>query len=160
MKIGNRMINARSETVGEKPAFRAAWKNRRCLIPASGFYEWQRGGKTKQPFVITTTQQPVLTFGGLWERWRSEDQTVLSFCILTTQPNTVMTPIHDRMPVIVEPQDFDRWLGDDSDQLQELLRPCPDSLLDTYPVSTAVNKPANNNSELIRPLSTGIPQGE
>jgi len=152
-KIAYRMINARAETVAQKPAYKSAWKNRRCLIPASGFYEWQGRGKgSKQPYVITGKDRPLLVFGGVWETWRRADETIISFSILTTRPNAVMTPIHDRMPVIIDPRDFTDWLGDDSSILQDCLAPCDDAILDSYPVSTAVNSPANNGPELLRPL--------
>lgn len=152
-KMGNRMINARSETVAQKPSFRNAWKRRRCLVPASGFYEWQRlDQSSKQPYVITGKNRPLLAFGGLWEKWQGDGDSLLSFSILTTRPNTVMAPIHDRMPVIIAPDTFDRWLQNDSQGLNDCLQPCDNSVLDTYPVSTAVNRPANNGPELLRPL--------
>ena len=152
-KIGYRMINARSETVAQKPAFRSAWKNRRCLIPASGFYEWQRRDKSnKQPYVITGKDRPLLVFGGLWETWRKAAETIVSFSILTTKPNAVMTPIHDRMPVIIEPKNFARWLEDEPNSLDDCLVPCDNAVLNVYPVGAAVNSPANNGPELLRPM--------
>ncbi len=131
--IGARLINARAETVPEKPSFRAPFRRRRCLIPASGFYEWQVQGKGKQPYYITPADGGVFAFAGLWEKWTSPDGSELeSATILTVEPNELMAPIHSRMPLILAPEDYGVWLGRGGDdtptalaQLQHLFRPYP-----------------------------------
>ncbi|MEA5448704.1 SOS response-associated peptidase [Leptolyngbya sp. CCNP1308] len=159
--IGSRMINARAETVVEKPSFRAAFKRRRCLILADGFYEWQAisGSKTKQPHYIFLRDRQPFAFAGLWEHW--SDPTSggeLQTCtILTTTPNELMEPIHNRMPVILAPDDYAAWLDPDYYQpqaLQDMLRPYDDAAMDRYPVSTVVNKPQNDSPDCIEPLDT------
>ena len=125
--IGNRMINARADTAPEKPAFRAAFKSRRCLIPASGFYEWQAtGGKGKQPYFIRAKDGTPLAFAGLWEHWRpgKDEPRVESCTILTTTANATMAPIHDRMPVILDPADYAAWLGEAPGVPPRLYGPC------------------------------------
>ncbi len=155
-KIGNRMINARSETVSEKPAFREAYRRRRCLVPADGFYEWRKLGKVKQPYRITLADGGPFAFAGLWERWRAPDgQAVSSFTIITTEANPLLRPIHDRMPVILDPADYDAWLdtaGVGPDQAARRLRPYPDAGLVAVPVSTRVNSPKNDDAACIVPL--------
>ncbi len=156
MAIGARMINARSETVAEKPSFRNAFKRRRCLIPADGFYEWQKLHDRKQPMYIHATEGRPFAFAGLWEMWQDPEGTRLQTCtILTTSPNELMAPIHNRMPVIIEPEDFGLWLepGPNPDQALHLLRPFPADKMAAYPVSTAVNNPRNDTAECIQPLS-------
>ncbi|MDX1689354.1 MAG: SOS response-associated peptidase [Candidatus Promineifilaceae bacterium] len=154
--IGSRMINARSETVGEKPSFRAAYRYRRCLIPASGFYEWQKQNGHKQPYYVHHAEGDLLAFAGLWEHWQGDDGSEIESCtILTTQPNDVVRPIHNRMPVILEPADYGVWLqsdGSNQDELQHLLRPAPEEMLEAYPISTYVNRPQNEGPECIAPL--------
>lgn len=153
--LAARMINARAETAAEKPAFRAAYKYRRCLIPASGFYEWQPQNGAKQPLYIHPAGGQLLALAGLWEHWQSPDGSEIDSCtILTTGPNAFMHPIHNRMPVIVDPADFELWLRTDGqrlDQLQHLLRPAPDELLTAHPVSTYVNSPRNEGPQCIAP---------
>lgn len=156
--MGAKMINARSETVADKAAFRAAFKRRRCLIPATGFYEWQRTNGHKQPMYIHEAQRGLLSLAGLWEVWTSPDGGELETCtILTTTPNTLMKPIHDRMPVILDPADYTMWLDNEAppDQLQHLLRPADPARLVAYPVSTMVNRVQNDSPDCIRPLATG-----
>lgn len=158
IKMGARMINARSETVAEKPSFRAAFKRRRCLIPADGFYEWQKQPNGKQPIFIRPAEGEERPFAlaGLWEVWRDPDGSALQTCtILTTTPNELMAPIHNRMPVIVEPEDFDLWLNPEPDPQQglHLLRPYPAEKMSTYPVSTLVNSPRNDLAECIQPIA-------
>jgi len=156
IKIGSRLINARSETVAEKPSFRTAFKRRRCIIPANGFYEWQRRGSRKQPVYIHAADNNLLALAGLWEVWRTPDGDSLQTCtILTTSPNEIMAPIHNRMPVILEPEDFDTWLdpGPQPDHGLHLLRPYPAHKMTFYPVSTFVNSPANDSQECITPLN-------
>lgn len=155
MKLAARMINARSETVTEKPAFRAAFKRRRCLIPADGFYEWQKLGKTKQPIYIHASDGRLFAFAGLWETWHAADGSMIDSCtILTTTPNELMAPIHNRMPVILEPEDYDLWLNPDPrpEDALHLLRPYPAEKMAAYPVSTHVNSPRNDNPDCIASL--------
>jgi putative SOS response-associated peptidase YedK len=154
-KIGARMINARSESVAEKPAFRAAFKRRRCLIPADGFYEWQRQDGKKQPLYIHSSNNHVFAFAGLWETWQGADGSEIDSCtILTTEANDLVRPIHDRMPVIIEPDDYNLWLEPDPDpkQAYHLLRPYPAEKMAVYPVSTRVNSPKYDDLECIAPL--------
>jgi len=151
------IVNARGETVCEKPAFRAAMKRRRCLIPADGFYEWQAGGKgPKQPFYIHAKSGTPMAFAGLWETWEGPNgEEVDTAAIVTTRANHTLSPLHDRMPVIVTPDAFDLWLncGEvDAATAEALIAPAPDDLLEAYPVSTAVNRTANDNAALILPL--------
>lgn len=156
IKIGSRMINARSETVTEKPSFRTAFKRRRCLIPADGFYEWQKQGNGKQPMFIRSTEERPFALAGLWEVWRDPDGSALQSCtILTTAPNELMASIHNRMPVIVEPEDYDLWLNPEPhpEQGLHLLRPYPAAKMTAYPVSTVVNNPRNDTPECIQPIA-------
>lgn len=147
--IGNRMINARAETLLEKPSFRTALKRRRCLIPADGFYEWKRDGKTKgatkQPMRIHESDDSLFAFAGLWEEWKQPDGELLrTATIITTSPNELMSGIHDRMPAILSRDDEAFWLDADADeapQLLKLLRSYPDEALRAHPVSTQVNSP-------------------
>lgn len=163
--IGSKMINARAESVVEgKPAFRAAFQRRRCLVPASGFYEWKKVGKVKVPQWIHSADGSPLTFAGLWETWRPQKdaEPVLTFTIVTTTPSADVTGIHDRMPVIVAPADRDAWLdaATPSADLAALLRPAPDGLLVHHAVSTAVNRPTFDGPELILPDASAEPEGE
>ena len=158
--MGARMINARAETVTEKPAFRAAFKRRRCLVPTSGFFEWQKQGKGKQPYYITTPDGSPFAIAGLWEYWEGADGSALESCtLLTTSANGLMQPLHDRMPVIVQPADYAQWLGSGRDetpkaldQLQHLLRPYADDGLVAYPVSTYVSNAHNEGAACIEAL--------
>jgi len=144
------LINARSETAAEKPSFRAAMRYRRCLFPASGFYEWRRGpNKQKQPYWISPKDGGVLAFAGLWETWSDRDGGEIdSGCILTTAANDTLAQIHDRMPVIIDPAEFARWLeaGDNPPgAVADLLRPAPDDLLEAIPVGPRVNTARNDD---------------
>jgi putative SOS response-associated peptidase YedK len=156
--IGNRLINARAETLAEKPSFRSAFKRRRCLILADGFYEWRKdpGGKTKTPMYIRLKSSEPFAFAGLWEAWQSPDKkTVLSCAIITTSPNSLMEKIHDRMPVMLKPDAFERWLEpgeQETDALSKLLKPYPASPMTAYPVSKLVNRPENDSPELVAPV--------
>ena len=157
-KIGNRMINARSETLTEKPSFRTAFKRRRCLIPADGFYEWKREGKAKKPMLITANPGGLFAFAGLWETWKQPDGSWLLTCaIITTSANEFMKSIHDRMPVIL-PREFEAsWLDpeeQDTAMLSELLLPYDSDRMEGYEVSTLVNSPRNNFPEVIEPVAT------
>lgn len=155
--MGVRLINARSETVAEKPAFRESFRRRRCLIPADGFYEWKRHGGGKQPFFFRMRDEAPFGFAGLWERWEGEGGRVINSCtILTTEANDVVRPVHDRMPVILHPGDYDLWLDVNAskrDLPAELLRPYPASEMTSYPVSSAVNSPRSRGESLIERVS-------
>jgi putative SOS response-associated peptidase YedK len=155
--IGNRMINARAETAPDKPSFRAAFKRRRCLIPVDGFYEWKRVGSRKQPMRIRMTEGGLFAFAGLWEQWQgSEGEEIESCTILTTSPNEMLSEIHGRMPVIVAPEDFDRWLTTDEAEarsLVDLLRAFPAEAMTARPVSTRVNSPSNDDPACIEPIA-------
>ena len=146
-----RMINARSETAHTLPTFRDAMKLRRCLVPADGFYEWQRRGSAKQPFCFEVGEGELFAFAGLWERWRdSTGQWMKSCSILTTAPNAVTAAVHDRMPVILDPSDYDLWLDPvmtDVQVVSELLKPYDARLMRSYPVSTRVNRVENDDKE-------------
>ncbi len=153
--IGNRLINARAETAREKPAFRDAYKKRRLLVPASGFYEWKNEAGGKQPYFITAKSKELISLAGLWERWgKGTEQPLETFTILTTEPNTLVAELHNRMPVIIPPQSFGAWLDPltGEDHLQQLLKPYPEDQLYYYPVSRLVNKPTNDFPELIESL--------
>lgn len=153
--VGNHMINARSETVAEKPAFRHAFRSRRCLVPASGFFEWKEEGGRKQPLYVHMKDGGPMIFAGLWESWKSpEGETVESCTILTTSSNGLIRPLHDRMPVILGRNDWDIWLSCEAtrEQLTPLFQPYPSELLAMYPVGTGVNSPRNDSPELIEPL--------
>ena len=155
--IGSRMINARSETVAEKPSFRAAYKKRRCLVPASGFYEWRKvpGGK-KQPYFIRPAADDCMAMAGLWERWSASDkeEPIETFTILTTAANQAMEKLHDRMPVLVPREAFDRWL-DPTQEATDLLSPRDEPALSIYAVSTRVNSPTIDEQALIEPIDSG-----
>jgi putative SOS response-associated peptidase YedK len=156
-KIGYKLINARSETVAEKPSFRSAFKQRRCLIPASGFYEWQKQETgRKQPYFIFPREGELFSFAGLWERWHDPEGEQVETCtILTTTANDLMKPIHDRMPVILDPTTERQWLDPraSGDALQSLLVPCPAEWMEARPVSLWVNNPKNHGPKCIEPLS-------
>jgi putative SOS response-associated peptidase YedK len=153
------LINARGESAAEKPAFRAAMKRRRCLIPADGFYEWQAGGARKQPYFIHAKSGAPLAFAGLWETWTGPNGEELdTAAIVTTSANRTLQPIHDRMPVILAPDAFDLWLDTanvDARTAAALIAPAPDNLLEAYPISTEVNRVANDNPGLLEPVVAG-----
>ncbi len=160
-KVEYSTINARAETVAEKPAFRSAFRQRRCLIPATGFYEWQPrlGTKLKQPWYVQSRDGQVFAFAGLWERWEprpgEEGEPVESCTILVTDANELLRPIHDRMPVILDPADYALWLDPKSDlrALRALLRPYPDpTALTAWKVSTRVNHPRNDDPACLQPV--------
>lgn len=149
--IGYKMINARAETVAEKPSFRAALRSRRCLIPADGFYEWKREGKEKLPFCFTQADDSVFAFAGLWEQWKSPQGQLIESCsILTTTPNELMRDVHDRMPVILPRDVYDLWLDPGFtkvEELQPLLKPYPAGAMRRYRVSQRVNQAKNDDPE-------------
>ena len=161
--IGYKLINARSETAAEKPSFRAAFRHRRCLIPADGFYEWRREGKTRQPWLFGLKNAAPFAFAGLWESWavpagaaltgslaeRSPGDTVETFTILTTAANETVTPVHGRMPVILPEDAYGPWLaGKDVP-----LAPYPADAMTAHPVSTLVNRPANDDPRCVEPIT-------
>jgi len=157
--IGNRLINARGETVAEKPSFRGSFKYKRCLILADGFYEWKTSDnkKTKTPYFIHMKDRKPFALAGLWDSWESPDGSSIKTCtIITTTPNELMEHLHDRMPVILHPRDYAKWL-DVSPQTPEnllpLIKPFPADDMSAYRVSTLVNKPANDRPELLVPVS-------
>ena len=152
-KIGYKTINARAETVAIKPAFRSAYKVRRCLIPASGFYEWKRDTEPKTPHFIFKQDDEPIGFAGLWETWKREDETLESCSIVTTEANDMMAELHNRMPVILDAQDFDWWMEGDVREVGQLLKPCPVEWLDAYPISRQVNNARNQGPELIERLA-------
>jgi putative SOS response-associated peptidase YedK len=152
--IGNKMFNARSETAAEKPSFRSAMRQRRCIIPADGFYEWQATGpKTKQPIYFTMADQSLFGFAGLWEEWHSPDGSPLHTCtILTTSANELIAPVHDRMPVILAPEHYSRWLDRGmrhAEPLLDLLVPFPTDQMSARPVSSLVSRVGNEGPDLI-----------
>jgi putative SOS response-associated peptidase YedK len=156
--IGSRMINARSETLAEKNSFKNPYKRRRCLILADGFYEWTKvpGQKTKQPYYLRMEDGAPFAFAGLWEEWQSPEGSQLrSATIITTEPNPLVAKVHNRMPVILHPDDYALWLSPDEQPpsaLQHLLTAFPAEEMVAYPVSTMVNSPANESPENIAPL--------
>ncbi len=156
--IGQRLINARAETLGEKPSFRGGFKYKRCLILADGFYEWQAqvGAKTKLPHFIHLKDRQPFAFAGLWDEWHAPDGGSLrSATIITTEPNELMMKLHNRMPVILDPANYSEWLDPaprTPDSLAALLKPFPADRMAAHPVSTMVNAPANDRPELVVPV--------
>jgi putative SOS response-associated peptidase YedK len=154
--IGNKMINARAETVSEKPSFRSAFKKRRCLILADGFYEWQKMDDGKQPYHIKMEDGSPFAFAGLWKAWDKYGEEIHSCTIITTGANDLMNEIHHRMPVILPLEDYDMWLDPDfeeKDALTSLLKPYPADAMEAYPVSRRVNKPSNNEPSVVEPAA-------
>ena len=162
--IGFKTINAMSETAADKPAFRDAMRQRRCLIPADGFYEWRKAGtKEKQPHSFAMIDDSTFAFAGLWERWRNPAGEFIETCtILTTKPNSLVSDVHDRMPVIVSPDDYELWLDPgfaDVAALADCLQPFDPRLMKKYPVSTPVNRADNDDEECARevPIASANP---
>jgi putative SOS response-associated peptidase YedK len=158
--VGGRMINARVETVAEKPAYAKPFRRRRCLVPADGFYEWRRepGGKTKTPMLIRLKSGEPFAFAGLWESWHSADGSEIVSCTLITgKPNEVVAPIHDRMVVILKPEHYQRWLDPDErapDELLPMLTPYPADEMEAFPVSRLVNSPKNESPDCVKPVAS------
>jgi putative SOS response-associated peptidase YedK len=155
---GAKMINARSEGIQSKPAFRRAFERKRCLVPADGFFEWEKIGKSKQPWYIRLKDGEPFAFAGLWDRWHPEgapegSEPIGSFTIITTRANPLVTPLHDRMPVILAPKDYDLWLDprSDKDPLLALLVPFPGEAMSAYRVSPRVNRVENDDPDCIAP---------
>ena len=154
--FASKLINARAETLSEKASFKNAFRSHRCIIPASGFYEWQKTDKgAKQPFYFYLKDKDVFGFAGLYEHWTDKEtgELVETFTIITTEANKVLEPIHERMPVILKSESYDQWLDakeKDTDKLQKLLAPYPAKEMDSYKVSKSVNSPSNDSPELIK----------
>jgi putative SOS response-associated peptidase YedK len=158
-QIGHNLINARAETIAEKPSFKHAMAKRRCLIPADGFYEWQKRGKgPRQPMYIRLRDGGLFAFAGLWEEWRSpEGETIRTCTIITTEPNELVAGIHNRMPTILKPDEEAAWIDPKSKvaDLLPLLRPYPAQEMEAIPVSRAVNRPAFDDAACIAPVDLG-----
>ena len=155
MKIGNKMINARAETLAQKPSFHTPFKKRRCLIIADGFYEWKHSGKAKQPIYVHMKNGAIFGFAGLWDSWHNADGSSVESCtIITTSPNELIREIHDRMPVILPPEQYETWLQDSTPEhfLQQLLMPYPADAMEAYRVSSVVNSPKNDTPACIKPI--------
>jgi putative SOS response-associated peptidase YedK len=148
--IASKLINARAETVSEKPSFREAFKRRRCLIAADGYYEWKKQPGKKQPFYFRLESGEPFAFAGLWERWHSpEGETIETCTIITTEANDLAATVHDRMPVILSQDEYDRWLDPDFKSAQSLLHPYSSDKMLSYPVSTSVNSPSHDAPDCI-----------
>lgn len=155
LSVGSRMTNARAETIAEKPAFRAALRERRCLVMADGFYEWQQKGTLKQPYYVVKKDKSPFAFAGLWERWEPPDsgEPMESCTIITTEANALVRAFHERMPIILDADDFDLWLDPDVTEPQRLLpllKPYPAEEMEAYPVSNIVNSPAHESGECVQ----------
>jgi putative SOS response-associated peptidase YedK len=151
--IGAKLNNARGETVAGKPSFRDAFQRRRCLIPASGFYEWQARDDGKQPYYVSLASGAPMALGGLWESWRAADGSILrTACIITTAPNETMAPIHDRMPVIVAREHWKDWLAGPADAITALVAPYRAEALQAWPVSRRVSRTQDDDEALIQPI--------
>jgi putative SOS response-associated peptidase YedK len=154
--VAAKMINARSETASTKPAFRDALKSRRCLIPADGFYEWMRTAKAKQPYCFEVDEGKLFAFAGIWDRWKDPSGKTIETCsILTTTPNAVTSPVHDRMPVILDPDCYDLWLDPgmrDVVAASEMLKPSDARRMRCFPISTRINHVANDDAACSSPV--------
>lgn len=160
--IGNRMINARSETAAEKPSFRTAFKRKRCLIPSDGYFEWTKRAGKKVPMYIKRRDREIFAFAGLWEHWKKPDGNWLGTCaILTMEANDFIRPIHHRMTVMIEPEDYDTWLSEEEltpDQWLSLMTGSDSEQLTAFEVSTQVNRPINDNPTVISPVDSANQQ--
>jgi putative SOS response-associated peptidase YedK len=152
------IINARVETIDEKPSFKESFERRRCLIPADGFYEWERNGKISQPYYFQLKNQIPFAFAGIWDRWRSEDRSIMSCAIITTTANELLAEIHTRMPVILRPESYDLWLNEHSRaaDLKELLVPFPADQMMSHAVSYEVNDPKVDDERLLLPVEPHV----
>lgn len=150
--IGAKLSNARGETVADKRSFRDAFRRRRCLVPADGFYEWKTEGRQKQPYYFSMKSGEPFALGGLWESWRAADGSILrTCCLITTGPNEIMLPVHDRMPVIVSPDDYEAWLTGETDDALDLVRPYPTDEMQTWAVSKRVSRSSEEGADLVLP---------
>jgi putative SOS response-associated peptidase YedK len=160
LKTGARMINARAETIASKPSFTAAFKRRRCLIPGDGFYEWRKTGQAKQPYLIELADGGLFGFAGLWESWQPERGPTIESCtIITTAANNLMRELHERMPVILSPRDYEAWLDPDNSDCDGLLKRLdayPGDHMRTTPVKSFVNHVRNQGPECVEPLDSGL----
>lgn len=149
--VGHKMINARAETVDEKPSFKRLLERRRCLIVADSFYEWKKENKEKQPYRIMLDKEGIFTFAGLWDRWEGEEETITSCTIITTEANELMQELHHRMPVIIPKSRREAWLHPDTSktEVKAMLQPFDSKQMTTYPVSRDVNSPRNNTPDLL-----------
>jgi putative SOS response-associated peptidase YedK len=156
LSAGYKMINARAESVADKPSFMQAFQNQRCLVVADGFYEWKKEGMTKRPFYIRLKSGEPIGFAGLYNIWKSpEGEQICTSTIITTDANEMIQPLHDRMPAIAFPGSYDLWLDPaihDKTLLQNILKPCPSDALDIYEVTSKVNSPKNNSPENIQKI--------
>ena len=156
-KGGRKPINARAETIATSPMFKAAYAKRRCLLPIDGFFEWKaiKGSKTKQPYALAMKDRSPFAVAGIWENWTRPDtgEAIRSFAVITCEANQLVNQIHDRMPVIIAPTDYDRWLGPEIDP-RDLMKPFPAELMTMWPVSTRVNSPRNDDAALLDPVVT------
>lgn len=164
-KVGYKMINARVETLMEKSAFKNAVKSRRCLVPMDGFYEWKKEGKTKTPYRIILPDTPIFTAAGLWESWKNnKGQEIFSFTVITQKPNELMSPIHDRMPAILSPEQERLWIDDELSAVDAIsvIQPYPSDLMMAYKVDPRVGKVSENDAQLIEPYDDkpNLVQGE
>lgn len=157
--IGNRLVNARAETITEKPAFRSAFRAWRCLVPASGYYEWKTVAGRKYPYYVQPKDEPLFALAGLTEAWKGPDGVVRSVSLITTPPNALLAGIHDRMPVIVPPERYAEWLDPqnrDPQRLKGFLSPYAEERMEARPVSPAVSNPRNEGRQLIEPLAEAL----
>ncbi len=156
--IGAKLSNARGETVAEKPSFRDAFKRRRCLVPADGFYEWKTDGRQKQPYYFSLKSGEPIGLGGVWESWRAPNgEIVRTCCLITTGPNDIMLPVHDRMPVIVAPSDYTTWLTGEPGDALDLVKPYPTDAMQAWAVSKRVSRSGEEGADLVRPAEGGGP---
>ena len=155
---GKGFINARSETLEERPSFSESFQQRRCLIPADGFFEWRRLGRSKQPFYLQLKDEVPFAFAGIWDQWNHGEKSIRACAIITTTANELVAPLHDRMPVILAPESYDAWLNPDTSvsALRKLLSPFPSSGMMSHPVSSAVNYPENDNDQLIKRMDAEV----
>jgi putative SOS response-associated peptidase YedK len=157
---GKGFINARAETLEEKPAFSESFRLRRCLIPANGFFEWKRFGREKQPFYFQSRTESVLMFAGIWDTWRTRERFVTACAIITTAANDLVGELHNRMPAILSPELYDAWLDPRTTRVEllKMLAPFPASLMKTYPVSSSVNSTQNDSADLVTRVETEVVQ--
>jgi putative SOS response-associated peptidase YedK len=155
---GKGFINARAESLEDKPSFSESFQRRRCLIPADGFFEWRSVGRSKQPYYLQLNDESPFAFAGIWDQWRNTESSVPSCAIITTAANELIAQLHDRMPAILQPDSFDIWLDRKADPavLKKLLAPFPASKMKSHPVSRAVNAPENDSEELIEPVDAEV----
>ena len=155
-KGGRKPINARAETIASSPMFKGAYAKRRCLLPIDGFFEWKaiKGSKTKQPYALAMKDRSPFAVAGIWENWTRPDtgETIRTFAVITCEANELVSQIHDRMPVIIAPTDYDRWLGQEPDP-RDLVKPFPAEPMTMWPISTRVNSPKNDDEGLLEPIT-------